>query len=86
MLVWQSGGEQRTDALHKTGARLPYGQGQARQQTGGWAWARPYERRELENFRHRSGQLSKRMRLALEYSIAILSALASSYLILHLGR
>jgi hypothetical protein len=30
-------------------------------------------------------QLSRRARLALEYSIAIVSALASSYLILRLG-
>ena len=35
--------------------------------------------------RHSRWQLSRRARLALEYSIAVASALASSYLILRLG-
>jgi hypothetical protein len=33
----------------------------------------------------RGMQISRRMRVALEYSMALLSALASSYLILRLG-
>jgi hypothetical protein len=44
----------------------------------------PLVRRQAMYYRHEI-QLSKGMRVAIEYATAILSALASSYLILRLG-
>ena len=78
MLVWQWIGEYRTDTFHKTG-------GQALQRAGGQAWVRRCHRPGNETLERPRRQLSRRERVALEYFLAILSALASSYLILRLG-
>ncbi|HTQ85184.1 MAG TPA: hypothetical protein VMI93_03135 [Candidatus Solibacter sp.] len=48
-------------------------------------WVRRCEWREDAIFSHRGLKLTRRMRWALEYAMAILCALASSYLILRLG-
>ena len=60
-------------------------------QSDGERWAdtptpvRSYEWREDEIFRRRGWQVSREVRVALEFAMAILSALGASYLILRLG-
>lgn len=83
MLVWQSGGELKADT--RRGGSFLRQDGQALHTTGGQAWVRRYERGVYATQEHGDWQLSRRARMALEYSMAIASALASSYLILRLG-
>jgi hypothetical protein len=78
MLVWQSDGEWWGDTRQQAG-------GQARQQTGGLARVSSYELRRDEILRRSSWQLSKEMRVALEFAMAIGCALGSSWLLLRLG-
>ena len=70
MLVWQSSGEQSA-VTHA--------------ETDGRALARSYEWPEEAVFPRSRRPISRRTRVALEYSLAIVSALILSYLILSLG-
>lgn len=70
MLVWQPREARRADARYKI---------------GGQTWVRPCQVVEGAIRRDRGRQLSRRTRIALEYAVAIGSALVSSYVILRLG-
>jgi len=70
MLVWQSSEAQRACD---------------REKTGGESRVHPYRRAENVIPWRSSWQISREMRLAVEYALAIGCALASSWLLLRLG-
>lgn len=75
----KAGGEQRADPSDN------FLRAGTRQEAGGRARVLPFPRREDVIHGHSRWQLSRRMRVALGYSMAILSALGASWLILRLG-
>ena len=90
MLVWEASGKREAAEVKDEQAEMRHG-GPARNETGGRARVGSRERGAYERWREEiSGsarrQISREMRVALEYVVAIGCALGTSWLILRLGR